>query len=186
MKDTPRHPSPARGSEPAPGSLTHLDPGGDAAMVDVGDKEVTERRAVARGVLRCSPRAFRLLTGRANPKGDVQQVARVAGIMAGKRTGELIPLCHILPGASVSVEMEPDASLPGVRATATARIAGRTGVEMEALTAVAVALLTAYDMLKAVDRGMSIESVELVEKAGGRSGEWKRGEGGSGEGFPVP
>ena len=175
MKNTPpRGPAPA--SEPSPGSLTHLDAGGDATMVDVGDKDVTARRAVARGVLRCSPRAFALLSGGANPKGDVQQVARVAGIMAGKRTGELIPLCHILPDASVSVEIEPDDSLPGLRATATATIAGRTGVEMEALTAVSVALLTAYDMLKAVDRGMTIESVELVEKAGGRSGEWRRQE----------
>ena len=162
------------GSAAAPGTLTHLDPDGDAAMVDVGDKDVTLRSAVARGVLRCSPAAFRLLAGGANPKGDVQQVARVAGIMAGKRTGELIPLCHILPAASVSVEIEPDPSLPGLRATATARIAGRTGVEMEALTAVTVALLAAYDMLKAADRGMTIESVELVEKAGGRSGEWRR------------
>ena len=175
MKDTPpRGPAPA--SEPASGSLTHLDTGGDATMVDVGDKDVTARRAVARGVLRCSRQAFALLTGGANPKGDVQQVARVAGIMAGKRTGELIPLCHILPDASVSVEIEPDDSLPGLRATATATIAGRTGVEMEALTAVSVALLTAYDMLKAVDRGMTIESVELMEKAGGRSGEWRRQE----------
>ena len=177
MKDTPPHrPGSASDSDSASGSLTHLDAAGDAAMVDVGDKDVTARRAVARGVLRCSRRAFALLTGGANPKGDVRQVARVAGIMAGKRTGELIPLCHILSGASVSVEIEPDASLPGLRATATARIAGRTGVEMEALTAVSVALLTAYDMLKAVDRGMTIESVELVEKAGGRSGEWRREE----------
>ena len=163
---------------PRDASLTHLDPGGDATMVDVGSKDVTARRAVARGVLRCSRRAFRLLAGGANPKGDVQQVARIAGIMAGKRAGELIPLCHILPGASVSVEIEPDASLPGLRAKATATIAGKTGVEMEALTAVAVALLTAYDMLKAVDRGMTLESIELVEKAGGRSGEWTRGSAG--------
>lgn len=201
MKDTPPHPlasepeassagdpasRPASGSEPVSGSeaeaepasasLTHVDERGDATMVDIGDKDVTVRRAVARGVLRCSARAFRMLTESANPKGDVQQVARVAGIMAGKRTGELIPLCHILPAASVSVKIEPDASLPGLRATATATIAGRTGVEMEALTAVSVALLTAYDMLKAVDRGMTIESVELVEKSGGRSGQWSRGQ----------
>lgn len=201
MKDTPPHPlasepeassagdpasRPASGSEPVSGSeaeaepasasLTHVDERGDATMVDIGDKNVTVRRAVARGVLRCSARAFRMLTESANPKGDVQQVARIAGIMAGKRTGELIPLCHILPAASVSVEIEPDASLPGLRATATATVAGRTGVEMEALTAVSVALLTAYDMLKAVDRGMTIESVELVEKSGGRSGQWSRGQ----------
>lgn len=158
--------------DPAPPStdaLTHLDAAGGARMVDVAHKAVTSRRAVARGELRCSPRAFRLLTGGGNPKGDVQQVARVAGIMGGKRAGELIPLCHILPAASVSVEIEPDASLPGLIATATAAIGGRTGVEMEALTAVAIALLTAYDMLKAVDRGMTIESIKLVEKTGGRS-----------------
>ncbi|MYD15338.1 MAG: cyclic pyranopterin monophosphate synthase MoaC [Gemmatimonadetes bacterium] len=177
MKDAPPHKSGSSAPGRSSGSLTHLDAGGDATMVDVEHKDVTARRAVARGVLRCSSRAFALLTGDANPKGDVQQVARVAGIMAGKRTGELIPLCHILPGASVSVQIEPDATLPGLRATATATIAGRTGVEMEALTAVSVALLTAYDMLKAVDRGMRIESVELVEKAGGRSGEWQRDEG---------
>ena len=162
--------------DPSLPDLTHLDSRGDATMVDVSDKAVTARRAVARGVLRCSPRAFRVLAEGGNPKGDVQQVARVAGIMGGKRTGELIPLCHILPAASVSVEIEPDPSLPGLRATATARIAGHTGVEMEALTAVAIALLTAYDMLKAVDRRTTIESIELVEKAGGRSGDWKREE----------
>lgn len=144
-------------------------------MVDVTAKEPTDRLAVARGVLRCSPDAYRLLAEGANPKGDVEQVARVAGIMAGKRAGELIPLCHVLPAASVSVDIEPDAALPGLRATATAKIAGRTGVEMEALTAVAVALLTAYDMLKAVDRGMTIESIRLEEKSGGRSGVWRRG-----------
>lgn len=180
MKDTPpERRAPDTGAAPGSGSLTHLDPGGEAAMVDVGDKEETSRRAVARGVLRCSPAAFGLLAGGANPKGNVQQVARIAGIMAGKRTGELIPLCHVLPGASVSVDIAADASLPGLRATATARIVGRTGVEMEALTAVSIALLTAYDMLKAVDRGMTIESVELVEKAGGRSGGWSRARGGT-------
>jgi len=155
--------------------LTHLDEEGSAAMVDVTDKASTARRAVAHGVLRCSPDAYRLLAEGGNPKGDVEQVARVAGIMAGKRTGELIPLCHVLPAAGVSVDIEPDAALPGLRVTATAKITGRTGVEMEALTAVAVALLTAYDMLKAVDRGMTIESIRLVEKSGGRSGVWRRG-----------
>ena len=154
-------------------ALTHLDPDGKATMVDVGDKARTARRAVARGVLRCSPRAYRLLVEGGNPKGDVEQVARVAGIMGGKRTGDLIPLCHMLPAASVSVDIEPDASLPGIRVTATATITGPTGVEMEALTAVSVALLTAYDMLKAVDRGMTIESIGLVEKSGGRSGRWQ-------------
>ena len=155
-------------------ALTHLDEEGSAAMVDVTAKASTARRAVARGVLRCSPDAYRLLVEGGNPKGDVEQVARVAGIMAGKRTGELIPLCHLLPAASVSVDIEPDAALPGLRVTATAKILGQTGVEMEALTSVAVALLTAYDMLKAVDRGMTIESIRLVEKSGGRSGAWRR------------
>ncbi len=157
-------------------ALTHLDDVGAAAMVDVTDKASTSRRAVARGILRCSRDAYRLLVEGGNPKGDVEQVARVAGIMAGKRTGELIPLCHLLPGASVSVDIEPDAALPGLRVKATARVAGRTGVEMEALTAVAVALLAAYDMLKAADRGMTIESVRLVEKSGGRSGVWRESE----------
>lgn len=168
MKDP--DPRPAR-------ALTHLDAAGQATMVEVGAKEVTSRRAVAQGVLRCSRRAYELLAGGANPKGDVEQVARVAGIMAGKRTGELIPLCHVLPAASIGVEVETDPSLPGLRVTATARIAGRTGVEMEALTAVSVALLTAYDMLKSADRGMTVESIRLVEKSGGRSGSWRTGQG---------
>lgn len=163
--------------DPRPSHMpTHLNPQGEAKMVDVADKAVTARRAVARGVLRCSQRAYDLLTSGGNPKGDVEQVARVAGIMAGKRTAELIPLCHILPAASVGVEVKPDPSLPGLRVTATAHIAGRTGVEMEALTAVSIALLTAYDMLKAVDRDMTIDSIRLVEKAGGRSGGWRTGQ----------
>lgn len=160
----------------ASSTLTHLDPAGHAKMVDVADKAVTGRRAIAHGILRCSARAYALLVGGGNPKGDVEQVARVAGIMAGKRTGELIPLCHVLPAASVGVEVEPDSSLPGLRVTAAARIAGQTGVEMEALTAVSVALLTAYDMLKAVDRDMTIESIRLVEKSGGRTGDWRAAE----------
>ena len=155
-----------------PSELTHLDDAGRAAMVDVADKAVTHRRAVARGALRCSSEAYALLVSGRNPKGDVEQVARIAGIMAGKRAGELIPLCHLLPAASVEVEIAPDPGLPGLRVTATARIAGRTGVEMEALTAVSMALLAAYDMLKAADRGMTIEKIELVEKAGGRSGDY--------------
>lgn len=162
-------------NRPEETSLTHLDEDGSATMVDVTDKASTARRSVAEGVLRCSPDAFRLLVEGGNPKGDVEQVARVAGIMGGKRAGELIPLCHVLPAASVTVDIEPDESLPGLRVTATATITGQTGVEMEALTAVAVTLLTAYDMLKAVDRGMTIESIRLVEKSGGRSGSWRRG-----------
>ncbi len=158
-------------------ALTHLDARGKAKMVDVTQKEITGRRAVAQGLLRCSAQACELLATGGNPKGDVEQVARVAGIMGGKRTGELIPLCHVLPAASVSVDIELDAALPGLRVTATATINGRTGVEMEALTAVSVALLTAYDMLKAVDRGIIIESIRLVEKSGGRSGDWKSEDG---------
>lgn len=163
-----------RGASTARESLTHLDPDGEATMVDVTEKASTARQAAARGLLRCSPRAFRLLSEGGNPKGDVEQVARLAGIMAGKRAGELIPLCHVLPAASLSVDVEPDAALPGLRVTASASIKGRTGVEMEALTAVSVALLTAYDMLKSVDRGMTIESIELLRKSGGRSGSWQR------------
>lgn len=165
------------------GRLTHLGDDGSAAMVDVTRKSVTRRRAVAEGLLSCSPEAFALLTGDENPKGDVLQVARLAGIMAGKRTGELIPLCHMLPGATVAVEMEADPELPGIRARATANVTGPTGVEMEALTAVSVALLTAYDMLKSADKGMTIGGVRLLEKSGGRSGTWSaEGEGTSGGG----
>lgn len=159
---------------PGEAPLTHLNPEGDAGMVDVTAKASTARLAVAEGVLRCSPDAYRVLVGGGNPKGDVEQVARVAGIMGGKRAGELIPLCHVLPAASVSVDIQPDNALPGLRVTATASITGQTGVEMEALTAVAVALLAAYDMLKAVDRGMTIGPIRLVEKSGGRSGSWRR------------
>lgn len=152
---------------------THLDSRGRARMVDVGTKDATVRQATARGVLRCSPAAYRTLMEGGNPKGSVEQVARVAGIMAGKRTGELIPLCHQLPAASIAVDVDPVAEVPGLQVTATAKVNAPTGVEMEALTAVSVALLTAYDMLKAADRGMRIESIRLLEKSGGRSGEWR-------------
>ena len=163
---------PAAATDPT--AFTHLGPEGEATMVDVTRKPATARRAVARGRLKCSQRAFRLLTEGGNPKGDVEHVARLAGIMGGKRTGELIPLCHVLPAANIAVSVEPDASLPGLSITATATVTGPTGVEMEALTAVSIALLTAYDMLKSVDRGMTIESIGLVEKSGGRSGSWER------------
>ena len=153
--------------------LTHLDRRGRARMVDVGAKEVTARQATARGVLRCSPAAYRTLIEGGNPKGSVEEVARVAGIMAGKRTGELIPLCHQLPAAIIEVDIDPVAEPPGLQVTATAKVNAPTGVEMEALTAVSVALLTAYDMLKAADRGMRIESIRLLEKSGGRSGDWR-------------
>jgi cyclic pyranopterin monophosphate synthase len=144
-------------------------------MVDVGDKAETERAAVASGVLRMAPATFDALRAGRTPKGDPLVVAQIAGIQAAKRTAELIPLCHPLALTQVDVVLEPDAALPGVRATATARLRGRTGVEMEALTAVSVALLTAYDMLKAVDREMVIDEVRLLRKQGGRSGTWTWG-----------
>lgn len=163
-------------SDDAP-ELTHLDEEGRARMVDVAGKDVTERTAVAEGSIRMSPEALEAIRQRRTPKGDVLQVAEVAGIMAGKRTGELIPLCHLLPATSITVELETDPELPGVRARSLARTAGQTGVEMEALTAVSVALLTVYDMIKSMDRGMTLEEVRLVRKEGGRSGIWTQAEG---------
>jgi len=141
-------------------------------MVDVGGKAETERVAVAEGELVMAPATLSALRAGRTPKGDPLLVAQVAGIQGAKRTSDLIPLCHPLPLSSVDVVLEPDDALPGIRARATARVVARTGVEMEALTAVAVALLTAYDMLKAVDRGMELRGVRLVRKEGGRSGTW--------------
>ncbi len=141
-------------------------------MVETGAKAETDRRATATGALRMSAEAFAALQAGRTPKGDPLMVARIAGIQAAKRTSDLIPLCHPLALTSVSVDVETDEGLPGVRARATVRVHGRTGVEMEALTAVSVALLTAYDMLKAVDRTMHIEDVHVTEKSGGRSGDW--------------
>lgn len=150
--------------------LTHLDDEGRAHMVDVSSKDVTSRRAVAEGrILMAAATVEAIKTGQ-TPKGDPIKVAELAGIMGGKKTADLIPLCHALPGASVHVSLEIDEALPGVRARAEATVSGRTGVEMEALTAVAVALLTVYDMAKAIDREMRIEGVRLLEKEGGRSG----------------
>jgi cyclic pyranopterin phosphate synthase len=146
-------------------------------MVDVGGKPVTERTAEAEGAVRMSREAFDLVAGNAIEKGDVLTVAQVAGTMAAKRTGELIPLCHPLALDQVLVDVALDASLPGVRVRATAKLSGRTGVEMEALTAVAVACLTVYDMVKAADRGMVIQDVRLVSKTGGTRGDWRRPEG---------
>ncbi len=154
--------------------LSHLDERGAARMVDVGGKPVTERTAEAEGAVRMSQEAFELVAGNAIEKGDVLTVAKVAGTMAAKRTGELIPLCHPLGLDHLAVDVALDASLPGVRVRATAKLSGRTGVEMEALTAVAVACLTVYDMAKAVDRGMVIEDVRLVSKTGGTRGDWRR------------
>lgn len=144
-------------------------------MVDVSGKPETSRVAVARGRIVMAPSTLDAVLQGNVPKGAVLAAAELAGIMAGKRTGELIPLCHVLPAVGVEVELTPDRELPGIRAQATARVAGATGVEMEALTAVAVALLTVYDMAKALDRGMRIEGVELVHKEGGRSGTWMAG-----------
>jgi cyclic pyranopterin phosphate synthase len=152
--------------------LTHQDPTGRPRMVDVGEKPETRRTAVAEGVVRMQPGTLRALEDGRTSKGDPLAVAQIAGIQGAKRTADLIPLCHPLPLTSVDLELAPDPELPGVRAVATARVTGRTGVEMEALTAVSVALLTVYDMLKAVDRRMHIEGIRLLEKSGGRSGDW--------------
>jgi cyclic pyranopterin phosphate synthase len=158
--------------------LTHLDETGAARMVDVSDKDVTTRVAVAIGAVRMRAETLALVTAGAAAKGDVIATARIAGIMAAKRTHELIPLCHPLPLQSVKIDIAADESLPGLRVTATAKVTGRTGVEMEALTAASVACLTIYDMAKAVDRGMVIEGIRLLEKSGGRSGDWRADEAG--------
>jgi cyclic pyranopterin phosphate synthase len=159
--------------------LTHLGRNGEAHIVDVSDKAETKRTAVARGHVSMNAETLALAIAGQAKKGDVFGVARIAGVMAAKRTHELIPLCHPLPVSKIAVDVEPDESLPGVRVRAEVSVTARTGVEMEALTAVGVACLTIYDMLKAVDRHMRIEGVELVEKLGGRSGHWRRDEVGS-------
>jgi cyclic pyranopterin monophosphate synthase len=156
--------------------LTHLDERGRARMVDVGDKPESRRTAVAEGAVRMSREAFDLVAAQAVAKGDVLAVAEVAGSMGAKRAGDLIPLCHPLGLDLVEVEARLEPELPGVRITAVTKATGRTGVEMEALTAVAVACLTVYDMVKAVDRGMVIEEVRLVSKTGGTRGDWRRSE----------
>ncbi len=144
-------------------------------MVDVGAKDVTHRRAVAAGIITMAPETLDKIRDGQHAKGDVLGVARVAGIMAAKRTAELIPLCHPLALTRVTVDLASDSLASQVTATATVETDGKTGVEMEALTAVQVALLTIYDMCKAVDRGMVMSEIRLLEKSGGRSGEWKRG-----------
>ena len=159
----------------ASGPLTHIGASGEAHMVDVGDKAETERVAVAEG--RVVMQAATLATIRAGDakKGDVLGTARIAGIMAAKRAHELIPLCHPLMLSKVTVEIEPDDALPGLVVRATAKLTGRTGVEMEALTAASVACLTIYDMAKAIDRGMTITGIRVIEKTGGKSGAWRAG-----------
>jgi cyclic pyranopterin phosphate synthase len=159
-------------SDPDEPRLTHLDASGAAAMVDVGDKEATVRIAEAEGLVTMEPATLELILSGQAKKGDVIAVARIAGIMAAKRTHELIPLCHPLLIDKVAVEIEPEPALPGLRVTATVRVGGRTGVEMEALTAVSVACLTIYDMAKAVDRSMALTGIRLLSKSGGRSGDW--------------
>jgi len=156
--------------------LTHLDARGEAHMVDVSAKEISARRATAEGRVVMKAETFALLSAGDAKKGDVLGTARLAGVMAAKRTHELIPLCHALALTNVEVDLSLDKDLPGVRVRASAKVAARTGVEMEALTAVSIACLTIYDMLKAVDRFMRIEAIGLVEKSGGASGRWSREE----------
>lgn len=154
--------------------LTHIDSKGKATMVDVGDKSVTNREAVASGSVYMKKETLRLITDNRITKGNVFETARLAGIMAAKNTCNLIPLCHQLNLSSVSVDFKVDKKLNKVDIEAKARCAGQTGVEMEALTAVSIAALTIYDMCKAVDKGMIISEIKLMEKRGGKSGEWKR------------
>jgi len=154
-------------------ALTHIDRRGEAHMVDVSDKAATERLAVAQGCVVMSKTTLDIVRRGDAAKGDVLGTARIAGIMAAKRTSELVPLCHPLALSKVTVDIEPDAALPGCRVTATVKVTGPTGVEMEALTAVSVACLTIYDMIKAVERGARIDDIRLIEKSGGKSGHFK-------------
>ena len=156
--------------------LSHIDESGKARMVDVGGKPMSEREAKAAGSIRMAQTTLDAIRANGLKKGDVLGVARIAGIMAAKKTSDLIPLCHPIVLTDVGVEFTIDDTLPGIRAESHARTTGQTGVEMEALTAVAVALLTIYDMAKAIDRGMTITGVALLEKSGGASGEWTRSE----------
>jgi cyclic pyranopterin phosphate synthase len=155
--------------------LTHLGAQGEAHMVDVGAKGETERTAIAEGIVTMLPETLRMIMAGDAKKGDVLGTARIAGIMAAKKTHELIPLCHPLLLTKVSVDIQPEPALPGLRVIALARVTGKTGVEMEALTAASVACLTIYDMAKAVDRGMEISGIRLVEKTGGKSGDYRAG-----------
>lgn len=155
--------------------LTHVGPAGEARMVDVGGKPETERLARAEGRIRMRPETLTAIQANQLKKGDVLAVARVAGIMAAKRTSELIPLCHPIPLTDIQLELVADDKLPGIRAISTVQTIWKTGVEMEALTAVTVSLLTVYDMAKGVDRGMELGDISLVEKVGGKLGHWSRG-----------
>jgi cyclic pyranopterin monophosphate synthase len=178
-KKRPR-PSPARKIIPFKTAgrharLTHFDAAGQARMVNVGAKRMTERRAVAEGWILMRPTTLEKILAGGHRKGDVLGVARIAGIQAAKKTAELVPLCHPLALSAVDLKFTPQRTPPGVHCEATVRTVGQTGVEMEALTAVEIALLTVYDMCKAVDRGMTLTDIRLVEKSGGASGRWSRG-----------
>jgi len=153
--------------------LTHLNERGEAAMVDVSSKDVTDRMAIAEGQIVMQRATLDLITSGNAKKGDVLGAARIAGIMAAKKTHELIPLCHPLLLSKITVDLDADEKLPGIRVRATVKLSGQTGVEMEALTAVSVACLTIYDMVKAADRAMKIENIRLLEKAGGKSGHFR-------------
>ena len=157
------------------GKLTHIDSDGEARMVDVSGKVDSARMARATGSIIMAPATLAAIVANSTPKGDVLLVARLAGIMAAKRTSDLIPLCHPIPLSDVAVTLTADAGLPGVRAEAVARTVGKTGVEMEALMAVSIALLTVYDMAKAIDRSMVLGDISLAEKTGGQSGTFARG-----------
>jgi len=154
--------------------LTHFNASGEAHMVDVGEKNITRRQAVAEGEIIMMPDTLGLIQLGTHKKGDVLGIARVAGIMAAKKTSDLIPLCHPLALTHVDIQLTPDEKLPGVHCQVTVECKGNTGVEMEALTAVQVTLLTIYDMCKAVDRGMHMERIGLLKKSGGKSGDWSR------------
>jgi cyclic pyranopterin monophosphate synthase len=160
-------------SADVPKPLTHLGADGEARMVDVSDKVATDRIAIAQGQVRMAASTLATILAGDAKKGDVIGAARIAGIMAAKKTSDLIPLCHPVALTKVVVDIAPDPALPGLSVRAEARCVGQTGVEMEALTAVSIACLTIYDMAKAIDRGMSIEAVRLIEKRGGKSGEWR-------------
>ncbi|MCZ7911075.1 cyclic pyranopterin monophosphate synthase MoaC [Agrobacterium sp. 22-221-1] len=158
------------------GKLTHIDAGGEAHMVDVGDKTETVRVAVAEGFVKMKPETLALIREGNAKKGDVIGTARLAGIMAAKQTANLIPLCHPLMLTKVAVDIAEDAALPGLRVEALVKLSGKTGVEMEALTAVSIACLTIYDMAKAADKAMEIVNIRLLEKSGGKSGDFRRQE----------
>ncbi len=154
--------------------LTHFNESGDAHMVDVGSKAITQRTAICEGYIEMEPETLHLIISGGHKKGDVLTIARIAGIMASKKTAALIPLCHPLPITHVEIDLSTEIDMNRVRCQTTVKTNGQTGVEMEALTATQICLLTIYDMCKAVDRGMVIQSVQLLEKSGGKSGHWRR------------